>query len=610
MKHLIFLYIWFLFSISICAQDATYYWYDGERKYLEYVPEKEFVLVGDIETKKNLEVLLSNQGANKVLEIGTKTFHNTLTDSSNTKYNWAVIENLNPSQSSVDTLKKDLYWAPFLRSTKGQIFGLTNLFYVKLKSEGDFSILRSFALEKGITILKQNKYIPNWYTLSCSKESEGNSLDMANRFYESGLFAASEPSFMYEDLTHSVDDEYFDDQWALDNTGQYGIGSGWDIAIRDAWDITFGDTCITVAVIDQGIESNHPDFGNISALSYDAQSESPPSTIYSWHGMSVSGIISAGTDNSIGVAGIAPGTQLMPISHSLSYRLDIKSELADAISWAAENGADVISNSWGDDALESTLIDDAIEDALNEGRDGLGCVVVFSAGNENTDVAYPANSNPDIVAVGAMDPDGYRKSLTTIDSEWKWGSNYSDELDMIAPGVLISTLDRQGDNGFNPDTALHILAGGTMLSSDYVDDDYTIWFNGTSAAAPHVSAVAALILSANSGLTQEEVCNILFTTAWKLARYTFTADESRPSTWNSEVGYGSLLAHSALVEAVCENTIENTIYTSDITISDCSSVTMEDVIITAGAKLTISNAIITIDGPFEAEIGTQLVFDP
>ena len=85
----------------------------------------------------------------------------------------------------------------------------------------------------------------------------------------------------------------------------------------------------------------------------------------------------------------------------------------------------------------------------------------------------------------------------------------------------------------------------------------------------------------------------------------------RPSTWNIEVGYGLLDAHAALEEAMCERTIENTTYTSDITISGCSSVEMEDVMVTDGAFLTIEDVgSISINGPFEAVSGTQLVLDP
>ena len=82
----------------------------------------------------------------------------------------------------------------------------------------------------------------------------------------------------------------------------------------------------------------------------------------------------------------------------------------------------MISNSWGHDLLESSLIDDAIEEALTNGRGGKGCVVVFAAGNNNGAIIYPARSNPAVLAVAAMSPCGERKSPTSCDPESFWGT--------------------------------------------------------------------------------------------------------------------------------------------------------------------------------------------
>ncbi|HHE40421.1 MAG TPA: hypothetical protein ENL10_02845, partial [Candidatus Cloacimonetes bacterium] len=592
MRKLISILAGILLSCSINAQDGPYYWYKGNRKYLEYFSNKEFVLIQNLESKQAIEEFFIKQGLNQIQveDISEKTFHNTLATSQSITQKWAIISKTNSQMLKVDSLENILYSAPFLRSRRGNLIGLSNIFYVKLKNPDDFSTLEKFAREQSVTILRQNRFLPLWYTLSCSKQSKGISLDMANYFYESGLFAASQPNFLIGDILHCVDDEYWDDQWGLENTGQYNGTSGIDINVCDAWDVTFGDTCITVAVLDQGIEPSHPDLNSLSELSYDTESDPSPSGLYGDHGMAVTGIIGASTNNNDGIAGISPNVLIMTISNDFIGTSNVEEEeLADGISWAADNGADVIHNSWGNDELENELIDDAIEDALTDGRGGLGCVVVFSAGNDNSSVHYPANSNPDVIAVGAMSPCGERKSPTSCDTENTWGSNYGNELDIVAPGVLVPTIDRQGTVGYNQNTPIHPNVGGTLLSSDYNDDDYTIWFNGTSAAAPHVSAVAALILSINSGLTQEEVCEILFTTATKLDGYTFNTVTGRPSTWNIEVGYGLLDAHAALEEAMCERTIENTTYTSDITISGCSSVEMEDVMVTDGAFLTIED---------------------
>ena len=238
------------------------------------------------------------------------------------------------------------------------------------------------AKEFGVTILKRNNYNPRSYTLSCTKHSLGNSLELANSFYESGHFETAQPNFLTGNHATEVDDTYFSDQWGLKNTGQYHSLSGFDINICDAWDITQGDNNITVAVIDQGVEVDHDDLNNISNLKYNSEVQMTIHTVYGPHGMAVAGIIGASIDNTEGIAGIAPGTQLMSISNDLEGDdLETEAEYADAIDWAVNHDADVISISWGSDDLYNEDIVEEIEVALTDGRDGLGCVVVVSAGN-------------------------------------------------------------------------------------------------------------------------------------------------------------------------------------------------------------------------------------
>ncbi|MCF8360919.1 MAG: S8 family serine peptidase [Prolixibacteraceae bacterium] len=88
-----------------------------------------------------------------------------------------------------------------------------------------------------------------------------------------------------------------------------------------------------------------------------------------------------------------------------------------------------MSCSWGGGSSCSVL-NDEISYALELGRNGLGCVVVFSTGNDNSSVNYPANSNSDIIAVGAMSPCGERKNPSSCDGE-NWGSNYGSTLDLV-----------------------------------------------------------------------------------------------------------------------------------------------------------------------------------
>src|SRR5690606_29871112 len=138
-------------------------------------------------------------------------------------------------------------------------------------------------------------------------------------------------------------------------------------------------------------------------------------------------------------------------------------QFADAINFAWQNGADVISNSWYYNTWQTQIMDDAIQSALDSGRGGLGTIVVFSAGNTDGAITNPADNNPRTLVVGAMSECGERKSPSSCDGETWWGSSYGTELDVVAPGVHIPTTD---------------LNGG-----------YTQTFNGTSSAAPHAAGL-------------------------------------------------------------------------------------------------------------------------
>ena len=389
--------------------------------------------------------------------------------------------------------------------------------------------------------------MPLWYTLSSTKESSYNTLELANIFYESKFFETAEPDLMIDNLI--LDGNNFTDkQWGLNNTGQYGGRKGLDIKALQAWKISKGKG-VKVAVLDHGIELNHPDLkDNIFSLSYDTEKGSSPSTVWGPHGTACAGIIGA-MDNEIGITGVSPECSLISISNRLLKNIPrIREKLANGINWAWENGADVISNSWGSNDLVSKYIDDAITNALTRGRNGKGCIVVFATGNDNNEVQYPANSNPDIIAVGAMSPCGERKNPSSCDKEDWWGSCYGNELDVMAPGVLISTTDLQGDNGYNPKVFIHREAGGTKLTSDFSDKDYTNCFNGTSSACPHVAGVAALILSVNPDLTVKQVADIIEQTAQKVGGYNYQNTYTRPNgTWNNEMGYGLVDAYNLIV---------------------------------------------------------------
>jgi len=536
-----------LISCLELSAQSDYYWYRGKKVKLEKSTDKKFVLYKSekqdlSKTFQASNVDVKKEGVTKVSK--SIRMHQSY---SHVPKKWAIVESSDFTQSTMASDPNVLYEGSFYKAKGKDEVAISHMFYVKLFKPEEIALLEEIAELNKTIVLGNNEFMPLWYTLECTKNSKGNSLEMANVFFETGVFQYAEPDFMADFAPVCVNDSYYEDQWGLNSSGQYGGTENFDINFCKAHEITSGDSEIIVAVIDHGIELDHPDLTNMSNLSFDTETGSSPSIVRGDHGTACSGIIGANADNEIGIAGIAPDCQLMSISNGLFIHAGASQDLADGINYAVNNGASVLSNSWGHAGLQSQFLDDAITNALTNGRGGLGCVVVFAAGNSNSDVNYPANSNDDIIAVGAASPCGERKSPTSCDGETWWGSCFGGELDVVAPGVLIPTTDRQGTEGYNP---YYEPQGG------YADQDYFSVFNGTSSAAPHVAAVAALILSVNPDLTQREVADIIELSAQKVGGYNYQPEEGRDNgTWHEEMGYGLLDAYSAVLLAqrtLCE----------------------------------------------------------
>jgi subtilisin family serine protease len=550
---------------------TDYYWHEGRQIPLLLQNGKKFILfksseeesIGNMLTKKGID-----QFAPFVVVLSSNIIRYDKNSLSTVDLRWAVVktnETLNQAITSV------IYEAPYFLSETGKELGLSHLLYVKLNSNSDLSKLETLAFSNNVEIIGNNEFMPLWYTLACSKESNGNALEIANKFYETGLFVSCQPDLMCDDDLCCVNDTYFSSQWNLANTGQHGGTSGMDINYCNARSVTQGTSNVIVAVIDEGIELDHPDI-NVYSVSYDTETGTPPSILYGAHGTECAGIIAAKTNNNLGIAGISPSCPVMSISNSLAGTPDSRQKRADGFNFARLNGAAVISNSWGS-SVSYQIINDAISNALIYGRNGKGCVVVFASGNDySSTVSYPANCNPDIIAVGAMDNNGQRASF----------SNYGVALDVVAPGVNIYTT--------------------------YPGYNYISSFSGTSAACPHVAAIAALILSVNPSLTQKQVADIIEQTARKVGSYSYATTSGRPNgTWNNEMGYGLVDAFAALNAASCNAVnFDNQTVTSNAIVSGCE-IYSTNVTVSNNAQLKMTGTKkVEITYPFIVDSGCQL----
>ncbi len=416
----------------------------------------------------------------------------------------------NISLSEQSSRKNKVSYSINLSNNKS--LNISDIFYIKLKKENDLKLLRAVAKKNNAVIVHQNKFMPLWYKLKLLSNANKSSVEISNEFYETGNFANVDPAFIFNFNESSTNDSNFADLWGLQNSTNPDV----DINACDAWTITQGEG-VNVAVLDTGIDIAHDDINdNVSPLSYDTQSASSPAIFKGNHGMHVSGIIAAEKDNNLQVVGVAPKSKLISLSHDFSVSPSISEEMANGINWAVQNGADIINNSWGDQGgifynnLHSALLEDAIINAIKNGRNGLGTILVFCSGNRAPNIDYPGNFHDDALVVGSINSSGVKAE----------SSAYGSDLDIVAPGVeILSTVT------------------GQRIDSR----------SGTSMAAPHVSGIAALILSINPSLTVKEVNTIIESTAQKLENYTYDNNQGRPyGTWNEEVGYGLVDAYAAV----------------------------------------------------------------
>ncbi|MGB5495723.1 MAG: S8 family serine peptidase [Sedimenticolaceae bacterium] len=329
-----------------------------------------------------------------------------------------------------------------------------------------------------------------------------------------------------------VNDPEFGRQWHLPTMGADA-----------AWQVTDGSGVI-VAVLDTGVNPNHPDLAGQVLSGWNTVSNNTDTADINNHGTWVAGVIAAKANNFTGGASVAPGAKILPIritnsSDGWAYF----SDMAEGITWAADNGARVANLSFGG-AAGSATIANAASYMMSKGG-----VVMVSAGNDNTDYGY--GNHPSLYVAGA-----------TTSSDLRAGySSFGNFVDIAAPGSGIFTTARNG--------------GYSSVS-------------GTSFASPNTAAVAALIMSANPGLLPTDV----------LAVITNTAVDLGDPGWDPAYGFGRVNAQAAAEMAAGVETSDGVAPEVTIVSPDAEATVSETVAIVVEATdgFGVARVDLLIDG--------------
>ena len=312
----------------------------------------------------------------------------------------------------------------------------------------------------------------------------------ANSATDSGPIAFMEPDVPVWGDSMVGDPAYLD---ANQGYGQHLLD------VESAWTVTKGISETIIAIVDSGINLNHPEFAGRLVPGYDFINNDDDPTDDHGHGTHVAGIAAAGI-NGFGTVGVCPECKLMPVKVLNQRNGGTWGTVSKGILFAVDNGADVINLSLGATITSTTLIS-SVQYALDN-----GVVIVAAAGNMGSDSPFYPAAVPGVIGVSGTDS-----------QDQYWGvSNYGDYIDVAAPAVNIYS-----------------------CYHDLVNTSGYAYMSGTSMASPFVTGLVGLILSRRPELTGDEVLNLMGNTAKDLG------DPGRDAYY----GFGRVDAHKALVAA-------------------------------------------------------------
>ncbi len=417
----------------------------------------------------------------------------------------------------------------------------TENLFIKFQDDQDAETCQSLLQRHGLSAKRALDYARNAWFAAAPGGSGLAVFDIANALLGEESVELCHPEL----VSQSRQRQAFPPQWHLRATTVNGRLVDAHAEVEAAWPLSDGSGAI-VAVVDDGFDIDHEEFRSsgkiIAPRDVTRWSGDPRPGRGDDHGTACAGVACA--NGQFGASGVAPGAKLIPIR--LASGLGSQAE-ADAFVWAARNGADVISCSWGppDGAWwdpndpahrqvvplpDSTRL--AMDFAVNQGRSGKGCVIVFAAGNGNESVDNDGYASyAKVIAVAACN-DQSRRSAYSDFGRAVWCSFPSNDGRPSLTSGIWST-DRSGVEGYNQ---------GSLQKGDPAGH-YTNSFGGTSSACPGVAGVAALVLARNPALRWDEVREILRQSCVRIdpAGGNYDADGRSPL-----YGYGRVSARRAV----------------------------------------------------------------
>lgn len=368
--------------------------------------------------------------------------------------------------------------------------------------------------------LKQIKRIPRLNIFQLQVPKTMTVKEMVSYLEQNPDVQYAEPNYKAY-LAVTPNDTLFKYQYALKNSGQeIGIPgspqgkSSADIKATEGWEETKGNEDVLIAVVDSGVDMEHPDLkDNIYSSGKDFANDDLDATDDNGHGTFVAGIAAAVTNNSEGIAGVAWNCKILPVKVADENGEAFYSWIIEGIIYAVDNDARVINISLG-----GPFPQEALEEALYYAKKN-EVLVVAAAGNDSEAVLYPAAYDQYCVGVSATDYN---------DSRASW-SNHGPEIDVAAPGVRVIS----------------------CVPTWYWGEEslpYAFGF-GTSASAPHVSGMAGLIISIKPWLKPPEIMNVIRYSSDDLNQIDYPGKDEY-------LGYGRVNLETALIPIIISSNDE------------------------------------------------------